>query len=212
MGWPWLTAILTGALVSGSAVPMLTARGLRHLGRAELDTVLLRRIGAGAGALVGAATTLTALRLGNGALTPPLVVWGAAMVAASCCDAVSQRVPTALVRQALVVTFVLVTCTSAIRGDWSGFLLSSMAAAMSGLVLSLCWRFADVGFGDVRLAVLGGLGLGHATVDGMLLGLGAFIVIITTQAVATLVTGGDRRTKFPFGPALAAGFLVAATA
>jgi leader peptidase (prepilin peptidase)/N-methyltransferase len=40
--------------------------------------------------------------------------------------------------------------------------------------------------------VLGGLGLGHATPRGLLLALAVFVVIITTQAVVTLVRSGER--------------------
>jgi hypothetical protein len=76
------------------------------MGRSDLSTDVPRRIGMCIGALVGAASTLAALRLGNEALAPPLVLWGIALVAAGCCDAVSQRIPTALVRQAIVVTCV----------------------------------------------------------------------------------------------------------
>jgi leader peptidase (prepilin peptidase)/N-methyltransferase len=61
------------------------------------------------------------------------------------------------------------------------------------------------------LAVLGGLGLGHATHYGLLLGLAALTLILVSQAVVTLAGGGDRRTMIPYGPALAVGFLLAAT-
>jgi leader peptidase (prepilin peptidase) / N-methyltransferase len=74
----------------------------------------------------------------------------------------------------------------------------------------LCWRFAGAGFGDVRLATLGGLGLGHATHRGLLMALAAFTLITVTQAVVTLMRGGDRRSTIPYGPALAVGFLLSA--
>jgi leader peptidase (prepilin peptidase)/N-methyltransferase len=90
-------------------------------------------------------------------------------------------------------------------------LISVVATVASGLTLLLCWRFAGAGFGDVRLAVLGGLGLGHATHRGLLMALAAFILTIATQAMLTLLRGGNRRTTIAYGPALAIGFLLAAT-
>ncbi|SOC50045.1 hypothetical protein SAMN05660748_2783 [Blastococcus aggregatus] len=105
----------------------------------------------------------------------------------------------------------LLTAGSAAHGDWRGLLLSGLAAAAAGAVLLLCWRFAGTGFGDVRMAALGGLGLGHATHQGLWLAFVAFTVITVTQAVISLMRSGDRQTTFPYGPALAVGFLLAAT-
>lgn len=204
--------VLAGASCSGLAVPSLAGRGLRHLGESESNRPALRIVGAAIGALVGAATTLAALRVGNVLLAVPLVAWGAAVVAASCCDALTQRIPTALVRQAIVTIGVALTCVLSLAGAWDALLLSVLAAAAAGGVALLCWRFADAGYGDVRLAVLGGLGLGHTSASGLLLALAVVVLIIAAQAVATLAMGGDRRMRFPLGPALATGFIVAATA
>ena len=92
-----------------------------------------------------------------------------------------------------------------------GGLEAPVAAVTSALTLLLCWRFAGAGFGDVRLATLGGLGLGHATVRGLLLALGAFALISLIQAGVALARAGDRRALVPYGPPLAVGFLLAAT-
>jgi hypothetical protein len=51
----------------------------------------------------------------------------------------------------------------------------------------LAWRFAGAGFGDVRLAGLGGLGLGHAADRGLIPGLCVFCVITLAQASIALV-------------------------
>jgi leader peptidase (prepilin peptidase)/N-methyltransferase len=207
----WLGATLTGALFGGLAAPALTARGLLQLERLDLRSNNLLLIGAIGGAAAGAASVLTTSRSDLWASAPALLIWGASLVAVACCDAVTQRVPTPLVRQTGIVTCVLLSSGLSLHRDWSGLLISLVAAAASGLTLLVCWRFAGAGFGDVRLAVLGGLGLGHTTHRGLLLGLAAFIVITVTQAVITLARGGDRKTTIPFGPGLAAGFLLAAT-
>jgi leader peptidase (prepilin peptidase) / N-methyltransferase len=190
----------------------LADRGLRQLGEPDLSTPVLRIVGVVVGSLVGAATTLAALRVGNLLVAVPLVAWGAAVVAASCCDAVTQRIPTALVRQAIVTTGVLLSTAFGLTAAWGALLLSVLAAAAAGGVALLCWRFADAGYGDVRLAVLGGLGLGYTSASGLLVALAVVVLIIAAQAVATLALGGARRMRFPLGPALATGFIVAATA
>jgi leader peptidase (prepilin peptidase)/N-methyltransferase len=107
------------------------------------------------------------------------------------------------------VTCALLTVGLAVQGDWTGLVISGVAAVAAGLTLLLCWRFAGAGFGDVRLATLGGLGLGHATHRGLLVALAAFAMITVTQAVIILMRGGNRHSTFPYGPALAIGFLLA---
>lgn len=211
MNGTWMVASVAGALTGAAATPWLTTHGLAQSARLDAARPGLALASAVAGGGAGAAAIVTSHRVGTWWLVPALLVWGCALVAAASCDAVTQRIPTPLVRQATVGTGVLLTVGFAVHGDWRGLLTSGLAAAAAGVVLLLCWRFAGAGFGDVRLAVLGGLGLGHATHRGLLLALAAFTVITVTQALITLTRDGDRRGTFPYGPALAAGFLLAAT-
>jgi leader peptidase (prepilin peptidase) / N-methyltransferase len=191
--------------------PWLTSQGLAQLARLDAARPGLALASAVAGGAAGVAAIVTSHRAGTWWLVPTLMVWGCALVAAASCDAVTQRIPTPLVRQATVATVVLLLVGLAVPGEWKGLLLSGVAAAAACAVLVACWRFAGTGFGDVRLAVLGGLGLGHATYRGLLSALVAFTVITLTQAVITLMRGGNRQSTFPYGPALAVGFLLAAT-
>jgi leader peptidase (prepilin peptidase)/N-methyltransferase len=207
----WWGAGVTAALIGAAITPVLAVRGLAQLARQEAASTGVRLVGALGGAAAGAAAIVTSHRAGSWWLLPGLLVWGCALVAAACCDAVTQRVPTPLVRQAGGVTCVLLTVGLAVQGDWAGLVISGVAAAVSGVTLLLCWRFAAVGFGDVRLATLGGLGLGHATHRGLLVALASFALITVTQAVIVLMRGGNRRSTFPYGPALAIGFLLAAS-
>ena len=207
----WWGAGVTAALIGAAITPALAVRGLAQLARREATSRGLRLAGALGGAAAGAAAIATSHRAGTWWLLPALLVWGCALVAAACCDAVTQRVPTPLVRQAGGVTCVLLTIGLVIQSDWTGLVISGVAAVVSGLTLLLCWRFVGVGFGDVRLATLGGLGLGHATQRGLLVALIAFAVITMTQAAIALMRGGNRRSTFPYGPALAIGFLLAAS-
>jgi leader peptidase (prepilin peptidase)/N-methyltransferase len=207
----WLGAGVAPALIGTVITPMLAARGLTQLGRQDAASRCLRLAGALGGGAAGAAAIATSHRAGDWWLLPGLLVWGCALVAAACCDGATQRVPTPLVRQAALVTSALLTVGLGVQGDWPGLLISGVAALASGLTLLLCWRFAGAGFGDVRLATLGGLGLGHATHRGLLVALIAFALITVTQAVITLMRGGTHRNTFPYGPALAIGFLLAAS-
>jgi leader peptidase (prepilin peptidase)/N-methyltransferase len=203
-------ASLVAALIGTVTTPVLATRGLAQLARQDAATRSLRLAAALGGGAAGTAATATSHRAGTWWLLPALLVWGCALVAAACCDAVTQRVPTPLVRQAGSFTCVLLPVGLAVQGDWTGLMISGVAALVSGLTLLLCWRFAGAGFGDVRLATLGGLGLGHATFRDLLLAAAAFCVIILVQAIASLTRGGNRHSRLPFGPALASAFLVAA--
>src|SRR4051794_9022147 len=207
----WSSGGVAAALTGAAIASMLTARGLAQLARQDAGGAALSAAAILGGGAAGAAATVAAHRSGTWWLAPALLGWGCALVAAACCDAVTQRIPTPLVRQAGVVTCALLTAALAVHGDWRGLVLSGVAAVASGLTLLLCWRFAGAGFGDVRLATLGGLGLGHATARGLLLALVAFALISLIQAGVALARGGDRRTLVPYGPPLAVGFLLAAT-
>lgn len=207
----WMGVGVAAALTGGLSTPVLTARGLTQLARQDAASTCLCLAGALGGGAAAAVAIATSHRAGTWALLPGLLVWGCALVAVACCDAVTQRVPTPLIRQATLVTSALLTVGLGVHGDWPGLVISLVAAAASGLTLLVCWRFAGAGFGDVRLATLGGLGLGHATHRGLLVALATFVLITVTQAVITLVRGGSRHSTFPYGPALAIGFLLAAS-
>lgn len=188
---------------------MLLTRGLHQLGLGPHSTRRLRRTGAVSGFAAGAAAIQGALRAGTLLVVPALMVWACALVAAAACDAITQRVPTGIVRPACLVTGALLVIALSLNNDWRGLLTSGLAAAICCLISLLCWRFAGAGFGDVRLATLGGLGVGHATVRGGAVAVAALCLIILGQAIETLARGGDRQSRLPLGPALAVAFLLA---
>lgn len=211
MNSTWVAAFVAAALVGAVVTPRLTAYGLGKLARGHATRPCLRIATAIAGGGAGVVAIMTSQRAHTWWLAPALLVWACALVAAASCDAVTQRIPTALVRQAGVGTGVLLTVGATAHGDWRGLLLSGIAAVAAGSVLLQCWRFAGAGLGDVRLAVLGGLGLGHATQLGLVVGLAVFTLLTLVQAGVTLARTGDRHATFPYGPGLAIGFLLAAS-
>jgi leader peptidase (prepilin peptidase)/N-methyltransferase len=196
--------------LAGVITPVLARLGLFQLARPDVASARFWTASAAAGATAGSAAVVASQRADSWWPLPGLLCWACALAAAACCDAVTQRVPTPLVRQAGVVVGLLLTIAFAVRGDWPALVLTGVAAVASTIILLICWRFAGAGFGDVRLATLGGLALGHASHRGVLGGFVAFAVIIIIQAWVTLRLDGDRRARIPYGPALAAGFLLAA--
>ncbi|WP_338104992.1 peptidase [Modestobacter muralis] len=190
--------------------PLLAHAGLAHLGRRHEASALLWLTSALAGGLAGAVAVATSDRADVWQLAPALTVWGSSLVAAAACDAVTQRIPTPLVRQATVLSSLLLGVALVAHGDWRGLVLSGVCSIAAGLTMTMCWRYAGAGFGDVRLAFLGGLGLGHVTHEGLQLGLATVAVTTAVLAAVALARGGSRKTMIPYGPALVAGFLVAA--
>jgi leader peptidase (prepilin peptidase)/N-methyltransferase len=144
------------------------------------------------------------------AAAPALLTWSISITAAAICDAITQRIPTSLVRRGGAITAVLLLAGLSAQRDWRGLATTAIAAGAATVVLLLAWRFAGAGFGDVRLAALGGLGLGHATARGLLTAVFVFCAITVAQALIALLHGGDRHTTIPYGPALAVAFLTAA--
>ena len=210
MNGAWMAAAVLGALAGAAATPWMTIRGLARLRRHHAVHPSLLPTSAVAGCAGGAVAIVAAYRAGTWWIVPALLVWACALMAAAACDAATQRIPTSLVRQAGVGSAGLLIVGLAVHGDWRGLILSGVAASASGLIMLLCWRFAGAGFGDVRLATLGGLGLGHATYRGAMVGLVAFCVVTLIQAGVALARGGNRHTAIAFGPALTTGALVAA--
>jgi leader peptidase (prepilin peptidase) / N-methyltransferase len=197
-------AAVVGVLGGGE----LVVRGLTQL---EVPAPRhVRAAGAVTGLIAGAAAVLAARHAGSWWLLPVALVWAYGLAAAATCDAITQRVPTPLVRQSAGLTAVLVLVAAAGTGHWRWAQAAALAAVATGCVFGFCWRFLGAGFGDVRIAVLGGVGLANPTHTGLTAGLAAFIVITLGQAVTTLARGGNRHTLFPYGPAIALAFLVAA--
>ena len=199
-------AALLGVLVGGE----LVVRGL-----AQLEVAARRRArvtGAATGLIAGAGAVLAARHTGSWWLLPAALVWAFGLAATATCDAMTQRVPTPLVRRSGLLTAVLVLGASAGAGQWRWSAAAAFAAVAAGTVFWFCWRFLGAGYGDVRMAILGGVGLANPTSAGIAAAIAAFVVITLGQAVVTLARGGNRQTLFPYGPAIAAAFVVAAIA
>ena len=201
-----MTAAGAAALGVAAGV-VLVQRGLTRL---DVDmSGRVARWGAASGLLGGLGGAAGAVGADSAWLLPALLVWAYALTAAATCDALTQRVPTPLVRQAAVVTVVLMVAAAAVTAHWEWVWSAVAVSLAAGLSFMICWRFFGAGFGDVRVAVLGGLGVAHPTRVGLLIGFGVFVLITLSQAAVTLARGGTRHSLFPYGPAIAAAFLIA---
>lgn len=115
------TATALAAGVASAAAGAVASGRLVERGLAQLE-VSPPRSARNAGQLVcglgGVAAVLTARHAGSWWLLPALLIWAYGLAAAATCDALTQRVPTPLVRQAAVATAVLILGAAAATAHW----------------------------------------------------------------------------------------------
>lgn len=206
----WLIAMIFAALVGAGITPALITEGQHQLAEPTNNGGRLVAATAFAGAAGAAAGTQAARHADSAWWLPALVVWALTLVAAAACDARTQRIPTPLLRTGALLTAGLVVLSGVVTHDGRALLVTVVACAAAGTMLGICWRFAGAGFGDVRLATVGGLGLGHTTHDALILAVLAFALVSLAQASWTCARSRARKAHFAYGPALVIGFLIAA--
>ena len=207
----WLIVFIMVPLVAAVVSPPLLVAALPELDERPALPTRLHGIASVASAVAVVGVIGAATRVDHGLWwLPGLAVWAVTLTAAATCDGAAQRIPTQLVKYGGAAAAVLLMVAGVASQDWAGLILTYAAALAAGVILGLCWRFAGLGFGDVRLAVVGGLGLGHTTYRGLAVALLVFAVVTITQAIWTQVRTHDRAAHFPYGPALALLFLAAA--
>jgi len=205
----WLIAAICAALVGAVVTPVLTVKGLRQLAEPALGDARMVSASAFAGGAGAAVAAQAARHAGSPWWLPALGVWALTLVAAAACDALTQRIPTPLLRRGALLTAALVALAGLVTHDGRALLVTVVACAAAGTILGICWRFAGAGFGDVRLATVGGLGLGHTTHRALALAVLACALASLAQAIWTYTRSRDPKACFAYGPALVVGFLVA---
>ncbi len=201
----WLTT--HGASSGIRATIAFASRAIASLGidRASSIPALTFAVVAG-----GAAAIAATERIGSWWWLPALLLWAITLSTAAACDAHTQRIPTALLRVGGSATLLLVVLAVLATEDWRALGVTLVACVAACAVLAACWRFGGMGFGDVRLSAVGGLGLGHTTYRSLVLGLFVFVAVTLCQAAWTFARTRNRYALFAYGPALALAFLVAA--
>jgi leader peptidase (prepilin peptidase) / N-methyltransferase len=161
--------------------------------------------------IAGGASAVLAAALGT---HPDLVLFVALAVLGTglaAIDIACHRLPTIVVLPAIAVGGVSLLVLAALTGDWGTFVRALLGAAALGLVFELLYLVSggNLGYGDVRLAVLLGLFLGWLGWPEVIWG--ALLPWLVNGPVAlTLLLRGrvGRKSRLPFGPAMLAGALL----
>ena len=158
------------------------------------------------------AFALVGLRLGWSALLPAQLVFTWLLIVLAVIDARTRRIPNRITYPAAPVLVTLVLAAALLDGD-PGIavrsVLGGLAAGGALLALALI-NPRGMGMGDVKLAVLIGLGLGALGWGHLLVGLFTAFLLGGVLSLA-LVAARSRGPKdlLPFGPHLAAGSFAA---
>lgn len=169
-----------------------------------------------ASAVTGILWAILTLKFGLTGTTFAEAVFVTGLVALATVDVRELRLPKRLLYPALVGTLAALLVTAgAAGGHWQRFGIAVACGAGSWLfflALHVC-RPSWLGFGDVRLALLLGLGIGWVNPRALLI---AFLVANLTAAAVglTLMAAGraTRTTPLPYGLFLAIGACVAVLA
>jgi leader peptidase (prepilin peptidase)/N-methyltransferase len=166
--------------------------------------------------LAGATVVLFGLAAARFGATAELVIYlflFAALATVSAIDLRFRRLPNAIVFPSLLVTAGAMAAVSALRGEWAQLGRAAAGAALYFVLLLIPHLVSPrgMGFGDVKLGAVLGLGLGwlapSATAVITLVFAGAVLGMVLGVVVGLLYRAGWRGT-FPLGPALALGAVI----
>ncbi len=152
-----------------------------------------------------------AARVGAAVVLPAYLVAAAGLVALAVVDLRHQLLPRRIVVPVGAATLALFALAAATTGG-DDALLRSVACAAGAYLGFAALRVASprsLGGGDVTLAALLGLSLGWRSVDAVLIGLGAGVVLAALFALVGLATRRLRLdAALSYGPFLIAGALL----
>ncbi|HEX3538926.1 MAG TPA: prepilin peptidase [Acidimicrobiales bacterium] len=149
-----------------------------------------------------------ALRFGFDWALPAFLVFLAGLLALAFTDLEHYLLPVRIVYPVLVTMAVLLVVAAAADSRWSQLETAAAAAAVGFAVFFfLNWLNPKwMGFGDVRLAAVIGLGLGWLGASVAFLGFFLAFLLGSVVGVALIVTKRmDRKSPIPFGVFLAIG-------
>jgi leader peptidase (prepilin peptidase)/N-methyltransferase len=183
LGWPLEWVIQRFPLGEGTAPSRA-----RALAVAALTALLFAALG---------------LKIGPEPRLLPALLLTAAVVPASAIDLRHRIIPDLINLPAAPLVFLAAVAAQPDR--WVELLLGGLGAF---LFLGIAWAVypAGLGLGDVKMALMMGLGLGRYVAPALF----AALVISLVPSLAILARGGlaARKTGLPFGPFLAAGAVV----
>lgn len=162
--------------------------------------------------VVAAMAAAVGLRFGASWSTPGLVVWAAGLGLLAVSDMERMILPKRLVYATLAVTLSwLVLAAAEMHGSWGRLAGAVLAAAVTEGLFSFCalaWP-GSLGFGDVRLVGLVGLGVGWVAPLLIAVAVSVGVVAAGVVALAGVAAGRlSRRSRLPVGTFLAAAGVV----
>lgn len=162
-------------------------------------------------ASAGLAGGLLSVALGPVVVLPLFLTVAVLGVLLSVIDVACHRLPDQLVLPALAVSPVLLAVAAALTGQWGNWLRASCAFLVLGLCFTLLALLSGGGFGmgDAKVSALLGWYLGWLGWEAVALGAILPWLVNAPLLLVLLLSGrAGRKTTFPFGPAVLAGWLL----
>lgn len=216
-----MVALVVSCAVGGGLVGAALPEWLARLPEPEspeeskvpyLELARLRGLRAGLASATAACFALVAWSLGPNPVLPAELYLVAVGVLLCFVDMRTRLLPNAIVLPSYLVVLALMAGASLLAGQWSPLFWAVLSGAGLWLLFAIAGFAypAGVGFGDIKLIGLLGLGLGWLGVGHALVGMMAAFVIGGLFSLA-LVLGRRATSKshIPFGPFLVTGFLFA---
>jgi leader peptidase (prepilin peptidase) / N-methyltransferase len=153
-----------------------------------------------------------ALRYGYDAVLPALLVLLAGLFALACIDLELRLLPRKIVYPLLGTVALLLVAASIGTGDYRSLWIAAVCSAAWFAAFYAINRYDEryLGFGDVRLALVLGLGLGYLGVATTLLGFFAANLVGAILGIALIATRRMQRDQpIPYGVFLALGAAIA---
>jgi len=136
----------------------------------------------------------------------------AGLLALACIDVETRLLPRRVVYLVLALVVVLLVAATVVTGHWRSLELAAAFSAGWYALFFVINRLDSrlLGFGDVRLALVLGFGLGWLGVAAVLIGFfGANLIGAATGVALIVAKRSNRSTPLPYGAFLALGALVA---
>jgi len=162
----------------------------------------------GTGLIFGA----VAARFGFDIVVAAYLVLAGGLVALAAIDLEHHTLPNRILYPVAGAVLALLTVAAVVDDRWGSLLRAGAGAALAFGSLFLIWFVypKGMGFGDVRLAGLIGLGIGWLGLRQVAVGLFlGFLIGAVVGIVLVVAAGKSRKTRIPFGPFMALGALIA---
>lgn len=159
-------------------------------------------------AMTGALFAATAARFHWSWPLPAYLVFSGGLVTLGAIDLDRRVLPRRVVFCLGLAVGLLLLVASGATGEWRRMLISLACAAGWFAVFYALHTFGPrlLGFGDVRLAFVLGLGLGWLSIGHVFVGFVLSCAVGSAVGLALIATGrATRKTAVPFGPFLAVG-------